>query len=146
MPQSHVLAVQRSPGAVPASGQTTMEVALYSSAVIVPFHLRHHLPRRRPVGLAQQWSTSPATARATRHPLLVFRQQQRHRLHVRECAGHLEQAQFNQPSENAAITVNYFSIDPDSGTLDPFTCSSGDCTIGCIPDVVQVSIPGLLIH
>lgn len=51
----------------------------------------------------------------------------------------LEQANFNQPSENATITVNYFSVDPDSGTLDPFSCE-GDCTPGCVPDVVQVSI------
>ena len=52
----------------------------------------------------------------------------------------LEQAQFNQANATAAVTVNYFSVDPDSGELDAFTCASGDCTLGCIPDVVQVSI------
>jgi hypothetical protein len=52
----------------------------------------------------------------------------------------LQQAEFNQANANAAVTINYFSVDPDSGSLDPFTCATGDCTIGCIPDVVQVSI------
>jgi hypothetical protein len=37
------------------------------------------------------------------------------------------------------IAVNYFSIDPSSGELVPFQCD-GDCSTGCIPDTVTVSI------
>jgi hypothetical protein len=39
------------------------------------------------------------------------------------------------------IQVSYFAADPTTGTLTPFTCD-GDCTSGCIPDVVTVSISG----
>ncbi len=39
------------------------------------------------------------------------------------------------------IQVSYFAEDPTSGTLTPFTCD-GDCTTGCIPDVVTVSVTG----
>jgi hypothetical protein len=39
------------------------------------------------------------------------------------------------------IQVSYFAEDPATGILTPFTCS-GDCTSGCIPDVVTVSITG----
>jgi hypothetical protein len=51
----------------------------------------------------------------------------------------MEQAQFNQPNSNAAVTVNYYSVDPDSGALTDFSCDS-DCTLGCVPDVVSVSV------
>jgi hypothetical protein len=39
------------------------------------------------------------------------------------------------------IQVSYFAQDPATGILTPFSCS-GDCTSGCIPDVVTVSITG----
>jgi hypothetical protein len=39
------------------------------------------------------------------------------------------------------IQVSYFAEDPTTGILTPFSCS-GDCTTGCIPDVVTVSISG----
>lgn len=51
----------------------------------------------------------------------------------------IEQAQFNQPSQNAAITINYYTVDPDSGSLTDFQCDT-DCSVSCIPDVVTVSI------
>ena len=51
----------------------------------------------------------------------------------------IEQNQFNQPNVTAAITINYYSVDPDSGSLDAFSCDS-DCSPSCIPDVVTVSI------
>src|ERR1700733_9771771 len=47
----------------------------------------------------------------------------------------IEQAQFNAPNATAAVTVNYYSVDPDSGELTDFSCDS-DCTVGCVPDVV----------
>ncbi len=48
-----------------------------------------------------------------------------------------DQAQFlNGPAQ---ITVNYFSRDPDTGTLVPFTCNGG-CSTACIPDVVTVAV------
>jgi hypothetical protein len=49
------------------------------------------------------------------------------------------QAQFQ--SGPAQIAVSYFAEDPTTGILTPFTCD-GDCTTGCIPDVVTVSVSG----
>ena len=49
------------------------------------------------------------------------------------------QTQFqNRPVQ---ITVSYFSEDPTTGILTAFTCD-GDCTTGCIPDVMTVSVTG----
>jgi hypothetical protein len=39
------------------------------------------------------------------------------------------------------IGVTYYSRDPDSGQLVPFTCD-GDCSTTCIPDTVRVSVTG----
>jgi hypothetical protein len=39
------------------------------------------------------------------------------------------------------ISVTYFAKDPDTGQLTPFQCD-GDCTTGCIPDTVTVSVSG----
>ena len=39
------------------------------------------------------------------------------------------------------ITVSYFSKDPDSGQLVPFTCDT-ECSTLCIPDSVTVSVTG----
>jgi hypothetical protein len=41
----------------------------------------------------------------------------------------------------AQISVTYFSKDPDTGQLAPFQCDS-DCSSGCIPDTVTVSVTG----
>jgi hypothetical protein len=40
------------------------------------------------------------------------------------------------------IQVSYFGEDPATGLLSPFECD-GDCSTGCIPDLVTVSITGL---
>lgn len=42
-------------------------------------------------------------------------------------------------SGSAEISVQYFSRDPDSGTLVEFTCD-GDCSAACVPDAVSVRI------
>ena len=39
------------------------------------------------------------------------------------------------------ISVTYSSLDPATGELTPFQCSS-DCSISCIPDTVSVSVTG----
>ncbi len=49
----------------------------------------------------------------------------------------IDQAQFQEGP--AQIVVAYFTVDPDSGALTAFSCDS-DCTTGCVPDVVQVSL------
>jgi hypothetical protein len=49
----------------------------------------------------------------------------------------VNQAQFQNNS--VGITVEYFSRDPASGSLAPFTCD-GDCSAACHPDTVSVSI------
>ena len=51
----------------------------------------------------------------------------------------VEQSQFSSANANAAVTVNYYTVDPDSGTLTDFSCDT-DCSVGCVPDVVTVSI------
>ena len=43
-------------------------------------------------------------------------------------------------NNSAGITVQYYSIDPSSGELVDFSCDQGDCTTGCLPDLVTVSI------
>lgn len=42
-------------------------------------------------------------------------------------------------SGSAEIAVEYFSRDPDSGTLVEFTCD-GDCSAACVPDAVSIRI------
>lgn len=42
-------------------------------------------------------------------------------------------------SGSAEIVVEYFSLDPDSGTLVDFTCDT-DCSANCVPDAVSVRI------
>jgi hypothetical protein len=49
----------------------------------------------------------------------------------------IDMDQFQQGQ--ADITVEYFSKDPDSGSLVAFTCD-GDCSVDCIPDTVTVRI------
>src|SRR5437868_1506651 len=39
------------------------------------------------------------------------------------------------------INITYFAKDPVSGQLTPFDCD-GDCSTGCIPDTVTVSVTG----
>ena len=41
----------------------------------------------------------------------------------------------------AQINVSFYAKDPDTGQLSPFQCD-GDCSSGCIPDAVTVSITG----
>ena len=49
----------------------------------------------------------------------------------------VDQEQFqNGPAE---IDVNYFSKDPDTGVLNPFTCDS-ECSTACIPDTVTIHV------
>jgi uncharacterized membrane protein len=50
----------------------------------------------------------------------------------------IDQNQFQTGS--AGLTVSYFAQDPVSGALTPFTCAAADCSAGCIPDVISVSV------
>ena len=44
-------------------------------------------------------------------------------------------------SGEAGLQISYFSQDPATGQLTPFACASGaDCSAGCVPDAVTVSI------
>jgi hypothetical protein len=41
----------------------------------------------------------------------------------------------------AGLQISYFSLDPATGQLAPFSCASGaDCSAGCVPDAVTVSV------
>jgi hypothetical protein len=48
-------------------------------------------------------------------------------------------AQNQFRTNTVGITVEYFSVDPATGAQTPFTCD-GDCSAGCRPDTVSVSI------
>jgi hypothetical protein len=51
----------------------------------------------------------------------------------------IDQNQFQ--TGQAGLTVTYFSVDPLTGTLAPYTgCQSGECSPACIPDAVSVSV------
>src|SRR5690242_5705675 len=42
---------------------------------------------------------------------------------------------------SAGLQVNYFSQDPTTGQLTPFSCASGaECSANCVPDAVTVSV------
>jgi hypothetical protein len=43
-------------------------------------------------------------------------------------------------SGDAQVNIEYFQRDADTGAIVPFSCSGGDCSSGCVPDVVTVSI------
>lgn len=40
----------------------------------------------------------------------------------------------------AEIAIDYFSRDPDTGSLTEFSCDSGECSAACIPDMVTVRV------
>jgi len=50
----------------------------------------------------------------------------------------IDQNQFQTNTQN--IQVQYYQRDPVSGALTPFSCGSGECSAGCIPDAVSVSV------
>ena len=50
----------------------------------------------------------------------------------------LDQDQFS--TGTADLTINYFGRNVTTGTLADYTCDAGDCTSGCIPDVVTVHV------
>jgi hypothetical protein len=48
---------------------------------------------------------------------------------------------MNQFQTNTAnLQIQYYQRDPVSGVLTPFTCASSECSTGCIPDAVSVSV------
>jgi hypothetical protein len=50
----------------------------------------------------------------------------------------IDQNQFQTGA--AGITVSYFQQDLTSGSLQPFACASAECSAGCVPDAVSVSV------
>src|SRR5438105_8300276 len=50
----------------------------------------------------------------------------------------IDMDQFQQGQ--AQINIEYFAADPSTGSLSDFSCSSGDCTVDCLPDAVMVSV------
>src|SRR5262249_29869550 len=50
----------------------------------------------------------------------------------------LSQDQFS--TGQADLTINYFARDVTSGAITDFSCDAGDCTSGCIPDLVTVHV------
>ena len=50
----------------------------------------------------------------------------------------IDMDQFQQGQ--AELAVQYFSRDPDTGSLVDFACDGGDCSVNCVPDAVTVSV------
>jgi Flp pilus assembly protein TadG len=40
----------------------------------------------------------------------------------------------------AGLTVQYFTIDPDTGSMSDYSCQNSECSVDCVPDAVSVSI------
>ena len=50
---------------------------------------------------------------------------------------------FDQFQQGAAdIQVQYFTRNIDTGALEEFSCSGGECSTECIPDTVTVRVQG----
>jgi hypothetical protein len=129
----------RNPGSRGRGGQTTVEYAMLMVGVIIPFTFGIiYLADALWVWHSMVDFTRDGARYATTHCWYADGNNVLGYMYG-SVPVNLEQAQFNQPNVNAAITINYYTVDPDSGTLDAFACD-GDCTIGCVPDVVQVSI------
>lgn len=47
---------------------------------------------------------------------------------------------MDQFQSGATITVQYFGRDPETGELVDFSCEQGECSTGCVPDAVTVSV------
>jgi len=121
------------------SGQATVEYALLFIAVIVPFTFGIIFMAE----LLWVWHsmiefTRDGARYATTHcwesdgsNVLAYM--------YANVPANIDQAEFQSANENAQITINYYTVDPDSGTLGDFSCDS-DCTTECMPDVVTVSI------
>ncbi len=43
-------------------------------------------------------------------------------------------------SGEAEVTVEYFTRNAETGTLDEFSCDQGECTTLCVPDAVRVGV------
>jgi hypothetical protein len=134
------MAERREPGASGSrSGQNTVEFALMFVGVIVPFTFGiMYIAQLLWVWHSMVEFTRDGARYATTHcwqsdggNVLAYM--------YANVPVNIEQAQFNAPNANAAVTVNYYSVDPDSGELIPFSCDT-DCSVGCVPDVVAVSV------
>jgi hypothetical protein len=53
----------------------------------------------------------------------------------------IDRSQFQNAGEDI-IQIQYFSRDAESGNLVDFSCDQGECSTGCVPDVVTVRIQG----
>ncbi|MBI4875819.1 MAG: pilus assembly protein, partial [Acidobacteria bacterium] len=53
----------------------------------------------------------------------------------------IDRGQF-QTAGTDVIQIQYFSRDSESGNLVEFACDQGECSTGCVPDVVTVRIQG----
>src|SRR5258708_915318 len=120
-----------------ASGQSTVEYAILTAGVIIPLTFGI-------IYLAQiLWIWHSATA-LTRDGALYAA------THCWQADGGnvstymksnvplmIDQDQFKNGT--AEIQVNYYSNDPTTGTLTPFSCDT-ECSTSCIPDTVTVSV------
>lgn len=52
----------------------------------------------------------------------------------------LDQQEFS--AGTAEIQLNYYTRNAETGTLEEFACSGGDCSTECVPDAVTVRITG----
>ena len=42
----------------------------------------------------------------------------------------------------AQMEITYYGTNADTGALEEFSCTGGECSTGCVPDTVRVRITG----
>jgi TadE-like protein len=119
------------------SGQTTVEYAVLFTAVIVPltfgliFIAELLWVWHSVVDFTRDGAQYAATHCWQSNGENVVSYMQTHTPRM------IDMDQFQQGP--AQIAVQYFSRDPDSGSLTDFVCD-GECSVDCIPDAVTVSV------
>ncbi|HEU0122333.1 MAG TPA: TadE family protein [Bryobacteraceae bacterium] len=53
---------------------------------------------------------------------------------------HLDMQEF--ASGTAEIQINYYSRNAETGVLEDFACTGGDCSTECVPDAVTIRVNG----
>ena len=130
---------RKSRGRFGRAGQTTVEFALASAAILLPltfaliftaqllwiWHSINEFTRQGASYAATHcWQSSAGN-------VVVFMRS--------NVPPMINQNEFQ--SNQVQIAVSYFGRDPTSGQLAPFQCDS-ECSTSCIPDAVTVSVSG----
>lgn len=122
------------------SGQASMEYVVASAGVLIPvtFMIVFTAQMLWTWHSAVEWTREGARYAAT-HCYSNGGENVRSwmRSHV---PVHMDQQEFQ--SGTAEILINYYSRNPETGTLEEFSCDGGDCSTECVPDAVTIRVSG----